>query len=265
MKHNQRLPGRNRPEELDKSNAEEKTVRSCENAIHGTRTRNGKYTIMNDRKQAALQAKLRQRMPPDCTLSTAWKSWQPRILAVYLSGPLGYTPPMLPSFMDNVKLDPVATAWEEDEHGDIQRIHLLEVMTPAVLKIAEVRQWLEQRNLDITVTKKGGNYVFVKNGHPLARYKVKEATFAQLDEFKTELPEIETSQPRYDEKQPMADHEKVWAGYTYLVDGQPTQAPRTTTVGDWLKCCPPGSVISKCDVFAQGLATRKCSCVRGRT
>lgn len=212
---------------------------------------------MYDQRKSALQAKLQQRIPPDCTFSTAWKSWQPRILAVYLSGPLGYTPPTLPSYMDNIKLHPVAIAWEEDEHGRVQRHHLLEVVPPPVLKIAQVRQWLEQQNLDITVTKKGGNYVFMKNGRPIAQYKVREATSAQLDEMKTELAEIEASRPRYDEQKPMDDHEKVWAGYTYLIDGQPTVAPRTTTVGDWLKCCPPGSVVTKCDVFARGLVRGK--------
>jgi hypothetical protein len=119
-------------------------------------------------------------MPPGCTMSTAWKSWQPRILAVYLSGPLGYTPPLLPSYMDNVKLHPVATAWEADEHGEVQRIHLLKVVTPPVLKIAQVRQWLEQQNLDITVTKKGGRYVFMKNGQPIAQYKVREVNGTSL-------------------------------------------------------------------------------------
>jgi len=69
---------------------------------------------------------------------------------------------MLPSYLDNVKLHPVAIAWEEDEHGEVRRHHLLEVVTPPVLKIAQIRQWLEQQNLDLTVTKKCGNYVFIE-------------------------------------------------------------------------------------------------------
>jgi len=40
-----------------------------------------------------------------------------------------------------------------------------------------------------------------------------------------------------------------------------TQAPRTMTVAEWLKDCPAGSVISKCDVFARRLAQRKYSYV----
>src|SRR5271170_2112654 len=99
-----------------------------------------------DKRKADLQAKVQQRIPLDCTVKTSWKSWRPRILTVFLSGPLGYTPPMLPSYMDNIKLHPVATAWEENEHGEIQRIHLLKVVAPPVLKIAQVRQWLAQQN-----------------------------------------------------------------------------------------------------------------------
>jgi len=99
----------------------------------------------------------------------------------------------------------------------------------------------------------------LKNGQSIAHYKVKEVTSAQLEEMKSELAKIEASQPRYDERMPMGDNEKVWAGYTYLVDGQPIQAPRTMTVGEWLKCYPPGSVICKCDVFARGLAQCKYS------
>jgi hypothetical protein len=212
---------------------------------------------MTDKRQAALQAQLQQRIPPYCTLNTSWKSWRPRILTVYLSGLLGYTPPLLPSYMDNIKLHPVATAWEENEHGEFQRLHLLKVVTPPVLKIAQVRQWLAQQNLDITVTKKGGNYVFVKNSQPIAQYKVKETTFAQLDEMKAELGNIEACPPGYDERVPMDDYERVWAGYTYLVDGEPTQAPRTMRVGEWLKWFAPGCVITKCDVFARGLAKRE--------
>jgi hypothetical protein len=212
---------------------------------------------MYDRTKSALEAKLKRRMPLDCTLSTAWRSWHPRILAVYLSGPLGHLPPMLPSYLDTGKLHPVAIAWEEDKHGRVQRHHLLEVVPPPVLKIAQVRQWIAEQNLDITVSKKGGNYVFLKNGQTIAQYKVKEATSVQLDEMKTELAESEARQPRYDEKSPMNENERVWTGYTYLIDGQPTLAPRTMTVGEWLKCYPPDSVISKCDVFARGLATAR--------
>lgn len=213
---------------------------------------------MYNRQKAALETKLRQWMPPGCTVQTAWKSWQPRILNVYMDGPLGYTPPMLPSYMDNVKLHPSATAWEQDEHGEIQRIHRVELVTPPVLKVAEVRQWVAQQNLDITVSKKGGNYVFLKNGQFVAQYRVKETIPAQLEEMKTELAKNRERQPRYDERVPMNNEETVWAGYTYLLDGKPTPAPQTTTVGEWLKCCPAGSVITKCDVFGRGLVGCRC-------